>query len=617
MKRRVLVTLGLILIAGAAAQDTPSPDPSPPAERKTPPIPADWPRVEYAEVRAYLYNPGETPENLILQNGKLHPEVVNPDGIKLDATQTERLLTLLRNKAPDGSAVGCFAPHHGFVFYDREGNPVADVTVCFLCELGVAEPGDHSMTTWDFAALGRLVQDLGLPVFKDSIEADAHFLELAKHWPDVKIKAAIDKYLFDEAKLSVFNEHSLGMLLQGLGERTHPFLLRYLADENLRAGWLKKDPAKPALGTRLNRLCNIFGNTPPAAAIPLLAPFLDEADASARCNAAATISMTGAAEIVPFVRRALKDFERDISSSQILPPPEDLKDFADFGTTVSYRTLKGLQISMDRKALHPEAKTQLFPDVRALDPGIGYPQEWAKALISLDSNKALEVFLRDEFFTADSPKLSSILGAAVESNLQVPRERLLKLVAELKNAGLAREEKQWRLEPALVLLGQHHHPDDLALLREISDSDLAHCAMPGLLAWHGLHGYRDRLSKQVAEKGFDTLNEFQRRHFAAGEFELTGRGEYYFLYEESGRWRDALAGLKAMKRDQLATILEEAVAKFGSDGPSADLETRKAQFETLKEKDAFEGIAERMETAADRQDLSLDCFAIEHAESFK
>ncbi|HEY1123294.1 MAG TPA: DUF4375 domain-containing protein [Haloferula sp.] len=620
MNRRLLVTLGLFLITGAIAQDASSTDPAPPSEQEHPPIPANWPGVEYAEVRIYLYNPGPRhEEKLIIDKGKLHPEVFNPDGIKLDATQTERLLTLLRHESPDEGVPSCkFLPHHGIVFYDREGKPVAHVSVCFLCEIEIADPANHRMSESDFAALKHLVQDLGLPVFKTSTEADVHF---AKQWSDTKLKAAIDKYLFDESELSAIDDDSRGEQLRGLRERTHPFLLNHLAAEKLRSDWLKKAPNKNRQGTPFSRLCGIFGDTTPTAVIPLLAPFLDEADTSARCSAAATIAETGTPGIVPFVRRSLKDLANDTSADIIPPPPDQLRnEVADYRTTVSSFTLWGLQKAIDRGVLDPETKALLFPDVQALSPaiGIGHLKEWAKVLIGLDPNKALELLLSDEYFKVNSPKLSSFLETAVEVNLQVPREHLLKLVAELKSAGLDPDHQRWLLGPALVLLGQHHHPDDLELFQNMSDSDLAHHGMPGLLAWHGLHDYRMRLSMQIYEKGSDSLNENQRIYFATSEF--TTRGPYYFWYPIGGHWREALAGLKAMKRDQLAATLEEIAAKFGPDGPSADLETRKTQFDTLQKKGVFKdftGFEEGTMEAADPKDLSLDRFAIEHAESFK
>jgi len=606
VNRRLLVILGLFLITGAAAQDTPSTDPAPPSEQELPPIPDNWPGVEYAEVRIYIYNPGRTEENLIIDKGKLHPEVFDPEGIKLDATQTERLLTLLRHESPDEGVPACmFRPHHGIVFYDREGKPVAHVSVCFLCEVEAATPANHRMSEADFAALKQLVQDLGLPVFERETEANVHF---AKQWSDAKLKASIDQYLSGEPKLDHIDTESLGDQLRGLGERIHPILLGHLTDENLPVDRLKEDPARQAI--RLKRFCYLLGDNPPPSVIPLLAPFLDEADPSLRCDAAATIAKTGTTEIVPFLRKALSDSGRsEAHAVHIL----DSKD----GRSVAACALAGLQMAMDRGILDASVKAQLFPDVKMSHDRI-HADEWAKTLIELDPDKASEHFLTEGFLNADSPELTEILGASVEANLQVPRAPLLKLIADLKSAGLDPDHQRWLLGRALVLLGQHHHPDDLELFRRMSEDDLANHGMSGLLAWHGLHGYRNRLSKKVEEKGYDSLNENQRLYFAATEF--IARGPYYFWYPIGGHWREALAGLKAMKRDQLATTLEEIAAKFGPDGPSADLETRKAQFDTLKEKGAFKdftGFEEGMMDAVGPKDLSLDRFAIEHAESFK
>ena len=599
MHRRILVTLGLFLIASATAQDVPTPTPAPaqpPSKEEFPPIPTNWPALEYAEVRAYLYNPGEKPGNLILQKDKLHPEVTNPEGIKLDAAQIQRLLATFRGKAANGMGVGCFEPHHGFVFYDRAGKPVADVTVCFLCIQGVARPGAAGrMTTWDWDPLKRLIEDLGLPVFKTHEESEAHFIELARHqWSDAKIKAALDAYLFkDEAKGFSMDDFADLTLLQGLGKRTHPYLLAYLADKDGKTDLREKDAAGILPRTRFRRLCDLFGDTPPAAAIPLLAPYLTGADTSARCDAAETIAKTGAPEIVPFVREA----------------------FADTGKDLRFSALAGLQVAIDRGALHADAKAQLFPDVR--DLGGNDDEEWAKALIGLDSNKAVEFFLRPEIFKPDSPRLDSILKVLCEMNLQLPRERIIGLAAEVGTAKL--DHDQWRiLEPALLLLGRQRNADDLELLRGQGNETLARFAMPGLLAWHGLEGYRDRLSNLKREKGFVALNEPQRLHFAANEFESSSMGLCFFFHEAKGdQWRDALTGLKAMKRDELVQILEESVAKFGAKGPSNDDEVRYAQLDAFREKHTLDKLDERLEKARDPWDLSLDRFAIEHAESFK
>lgn len=150
---------------------------------------ATWPDLEYAEVRGYLYFPGEGDllgkgaEDPIIKGTKLHPGTTNPEGSKLSAEQVARLLDAIRPAKWTRQGTGCYLPHHGFVFYDKAGKPVAHVSPCFLCKNGRAEPGNKNMSNWDFAALSKLITELGMPVFKDIDEAEAY------HAKEVKGKA--------------------------------------------------------------------------------------------------------------------------------------------------------------------------------------------------------------------------------------------------------------------------------------------------------------------------------------------------------------------------------------------------------------------------------------------
>lgn len=202
-------------------------------------------------------------------------------------------------------------------------------------------------------------------------------------------------------------------------------------------------------------------------------------------------------------------------------------------------------------------------------------------------------------------------------SLQLPRDRLHALITELKAAKLDRD-KQRIARPALLLLGRQRHPDDLHLLSGAGDDVLASCAMQGLLAWHGIEEYRDRLSKQEKEKGYATLNEAQRLLFAAEKFADNTLGiADYFSGDGGDHWRDALAGLEQMNRMEVAVILEEAVALFGEKGPDNDPKVRRQQVATIAEKSGFLDLDQRLKKTNDIWDLSPDRFAIEHAGSFK
>ncbi|MCW1887371.1 DUF4375 domain-containing protein [Luteolibacter flavescens] len=550
--------------------------------------------MDYSEVRAYLYNPPHKLGNDIIQDGKLHPDVVDPQGIKLDAKQVEQLLKASYTREPDRRGSGCFLPHHGIVFYDHDGKAVAHLSICFLCNRAASAPYEASLQ-WDITALSQFITSLGLPVFKEFDESDAHFIALARKWPDAKVKEKLDEYLFStENGNPLLGDYERLLLLQGLGDRIHALLLAYLSDKALRAEMLKASPSDASSDTLFSRICDAFGDSPPSSVIPLLAPFFEESDPSVRCDATETIAKTGAPASVAYIRKA----------------------FADPGDDLAISALGGLQVAIDRSAVHPDTRKQLFPDVQAFQKS-GWDEEWAKALAGLNPHEASEYFLTPEIFNPDSPRLDTILRVLCEANLQLPRERLLALIEELKATKLTRE-KQQIAEPALLLLGRQRNPGDLDLLRGMGNDTLARCAMPGLLAWHGLEGYRDRLSKLEVEKDFAALNEHQRLHIAVYEFENAGPDiGAYFSGHKGDRWRDALAGLKQMKRGELAAILEEAVAKFGDEGPSNDREIRSKQVDDIEEKSGFKDLDARLREAEDTWNLSLDRFAIEHADSFK
>ncbi|MCW1916286.1 hypothetical protein OJ996_22040 [Luteolibacter sp. GHJ8] len=168
----------LATFAVSADPEKSSTDQTAPAKKA---MSATWPDVEYAELRGYLYFPGGKwiqsweGREPILKEGKLHPNVVNPEGAKLSPAQAERLLKSVRPCTASVKGDACFLPHHGFVFHDKAGKPVAALSICFLCELGHAHPGEIIASSWEFEELETLITELGLPVFKDIDEAEAYY----------------------------------------------------------------------------------------------------------------------------------------------------------------------------------------------------------------------------------------------------------------------------------------------------------------------------------------------------------------------------------------------------------------------------------------------------------
>ena len=123
---------------------------------------ADWPAAAYTEVRAYAYNlDGHSRNPAIIVDGKLHPTVVNPAGVKLSKKQEVKLLAALNGKHSPHPVASCFIPRHAFVFYDHE-KVVASVDVCFECMATESTPKGIIYPD-DLAALAELCDAMKLP----------------------------------------------------------------------------------------------------------------------------------------------------------------------------------------------------------------------------------------------------------------------------------------------------------------------------------------------------------------------------------------------------------------------------------------------------------------------
>ncbi len=122
-----------------------------------------WPGMVFAEVRAFCYDyTAEEPKSFFI-NGRMHRGVMDADGVKLTADQTQRLVAALTVSQGKQSRTPCYKPHHAFVFYDASGKVVAVFEMCFGCNKFVETPNGLPEYV-DTPALFALCQELRLPL---------------------------------------------------------------------------------------------------------------------------------------------------------------------------------------------------------------------------------------------------------------------------------------------------------------------------------------------------------------------------------------------------------------------------------------------------------------------
>jgi hypothetical protein len=126
----------------------------------------DWGFIKFAEVRAYRMNweKMNSPASIIHEEGVLNATRLPVEGVLLDETQVATLKKAATRKQPlDGEGLGCFYPHHAFVFYNRDGTITGYLDVCFICRGTQGEPAGFP-EKGNIKSLEELFQKLGIPL---------------------------------------------------------------------------------------------------------------------------------------------------------------------------------------------------------------------------------------------------------------------------------------------------------------------------------------------------------------------------------------------------------------------------------------------------------------------
>jgi hypothetical protein len=391
-------------------------------------------------------------------------------------------------------------------------------------------------------------------------------------------------------------------LLKSLGRRTHPALLRILKDPEVRERLLEPTGENILPEAPLKRACNLLDEGPPPDTVDLLTPFLDEKSNEIRKSCAMAIASVGNESIIAPVRKALGDSDEYVRSYALM----------------------GLQRAIEGKRLEPVCSKEFFGDVRKLLEEGKNGRNAAQLLLEFDQKQAVEFFLSDETFVPDSKCLHDALRVMNDKAVDVPRVRLLPLIDKLKDREL-KYPQTYLLGEALRSLGRHKEEIDRALMTGYlshNEEIIASGAAEGILASHGVDGFRKRIWNTLEQRGRDALTDAQRHVNAVdmydGEVNNGGLSQYFF--NSSGdEWKMALAGLEAMGSKERLTILREAVAKFGPAGPSEDRRRRMTQLSKLENANdnCFDELNTRYYKCKENVDVLATNFVLKNPAAFR
>jgi hypothetical protein len=432
----------------------------------------------------------------------------------------------------------------------------------------------------------------------DAEVADA--VQESKSWSDQRVADGVRDYILEQK--SSRDAPGEAQILRGLGERTQATILGLLGDPSLYGRLVKPTGEDLLPEAPFNRACDLLGDSPPAAAVGVLAPFLRDSSTEIRKDAALAIAKTGAPTIVPLVKQALLDQD------------EYVRQYA----------LMGLEFALNRKGVAENTRQELFPLVWRLVREGKNGDKASDVLFGLSNEKAKEYFLSDEAFTANSPMLDESLKTLADAKVPVPRDRLLGLIQSLE-AQKMEDSRANALGAALRLLGQQMNTEDREFLRQRTSNAneaVARGAADGLVCSYGLQDFKQRLYDKEDQSGFGGLTPEQKYYGAVDECdnEINNGGlSQYFVNSSGDNWPDAVAGFEAMGMKGRLAVLKEAIALFGKDGPSTNREVRQDQLAALDRKNdaAFDALDSRYFQCPEIVEVWTDRYVVEHADSFR
>jgi hypothetical protein len=151
-----------------------------------------FPGVEYAYVKAYLFNPVSVRQDGLdthIFDGTRFAQTKVGDGTPMNTRAVNAINRII--SAEDGILIEglskCFIPRHGLVYYNHANQPVASVSICFECEglrtypkrkrrSGRGEVTERVIrkALKRLAALRSILETVKLPVFDQSIDYQNH-----------------------------------------------------------------------------------------------------------------------------------------------------------------------------------------------------------------------------------------------------------------------------------------------------------------------------------------------------------------------------------------------------------------------------------------------------------
>jgi hypothetical protein len=347
---------------------------------------------------------------------------------------------------------------------------------------------------------------------------------------------------------------------------------------------------------------NRFKN-PQVSDVPELVHLFRDGETDGKKDAALALGTIGSIECVETIRAALADAD------------DSVRSYAMIGIR------RGMEAGRSAKGF----LDAVFPDLSQLldrsDQSVG--GDAPLLLLSINEERAIPVLYSPQYFTTKNPEVHYILRALNRHEIQIPHDRLLPLLAELKDSA-DKYPRDYTYEEALVAYGIHPDAATDELLRKELNSpneQVRQGAAKGLLLLHRISNAFGYVCQLMETQGFKRLTERQQYLYAVTVYrsQVNNGGHSQYFFNSSGdHWKSALLGLRTINATTSAKVLSRAVALFEPDDVPRNRERRIELLLPLRatKKEQFDNLDAQFYAAGEDLVVMLALYAIDNKSDF-
>ena len=343
--------------------------------------------------------------------------------------------------------------------------------------------------------------------------------------------------------------------LEELGAKAVPALL-----EGIRAKRFAAKGKSSSWGSPLCRAVRVVGQHGDKRALPVLLPLLKRDESHVREFAIEAIAAIGAPGSIEPVLAALDD--RKLRS--------DATD--------------GIRYAANNGRASREFRTAIAKKLAEIVPTYVFA---AEAYLALDRESAVRLLTSPPILRLETENLGSLIYRLNYAGVALPCDRLVSFLPKLEAKILVANSRDDARTYGEILdaLARAKDPRTPQLCEKTASWDhwLAADALSALCDYHRVDpiGYLFPIWKEVGVAG---MTEAQRAVWTVHYFdaEVCNGGLHQYFFNSSGDdARTALAALELFGADKSHRILKDAMALFGSKGPSADRDRRMEQLSSF------------------------------------